>query len=750
MQENKNRRSLFQYFLIAYRLTCKAFCHFFYDLFRSTRTPLIIQMEIAECGAAALAIVLAYYGKHIPLAEARQECGVSRDGSKAIYMLKAARHYGLKAQGAQVHNIEDLSYLKMPLIVHWQFNHFVVLEEIRGDNVYVNDPAIGRRRLTKKEFSSGFTGIILLLEPSDDFQPVGQSFSSYKALKERFQHSSTALIFIVLATLALTLMGMMGPGFMKIFVDDILIAERHTWFIPLIVGLAAITFLEAILLWVQQTHLVRLQLNMMVKQSARFLWHVLHLPILFFAQRFAGDIQARMAANDRIADLLSGQLSSSIVSFLTLILYIILMFFLNVSLTIVVVCVGFLNMLLLYLIGEKMSDMNYQLLQEQGKLSGLSMNGLHIIETLKATGTEDGFFLNWTGLHAKTINSQQKIMFYNQILLIGPALITGLTTVTILGWGSWQIIQGDLTIGTLLAFQMLAALFYVPLNILLGMAGQIQQIRGDLLRLTDIQHHPLDKMLAQRQESDVSSAVAKLNGKVTLQDVTFGYSPMEPPLIKKLNLEILPGQRVAIVGATGSGKSTIAKLILSLYSPWSGQILFDDQPIETLPREVLKHSLALVDQDLFLYEGTTRANLTLWNPEIQDRSIFEALKDAAIEEEVFIHGGLDHDMNENGSNYSGGERQRLEIARALAINPSILVLDEATSALDSITEKTIYQNLKQRNCTLIIISHRVSTIRDSDHILVLDKGEIVEHGTHDTLMSKESRYKTLMKLELVS
>lgn len=734
-------------FLNLYHQAYKACYHLVYDLFRPTRTPLFIQMEIAECGAAALAIVLAHYGRYIPLAEARQACGVSRDGSKAMNMLKAARQYGLKAQGAQVHEIDVLTELKMPFIVHWMFNHFVVVEEITPENVYINDPAIGRRRLTKDEFSKGFTGIILLIEPCEEFQPGGQPFSSLTALKQRLQSSQKALVFVVLATLALAIPGLLTPGFMKIFVDDILIAERHAWFIPLIVGLFIITLFGAVLLWLQQVHLMRMQLNIMVKQSANFLWHVFHLPMLFFAHRFAGDIQVRMAANDRIADLLSGQLSSSVISLLTLMLYILVMAVLNIPLTVVVVLAGIFNMGLLYVIAEKMSDMNYRLLQEQGKLSGLAMNGLHIIETLKATGSEDGFFLSWVGTHAKSINSQQKIMLYNQVLLIGPTLISGLTTVTILGWGSWQIIQGELTLGTLLAFQLLSAAFYVPLGTLVGMAGQIQRIRGDLLRLTDVQHHPLDVRCLEAKI--IESSCEKLKGKVSLQGVTFGYSPMEPPIIKDLNLEILPGQRVAIVGATGSGKSTISKLISGLYTPWSGQILFDDREVQEIPRDVLGHSLALVDQDIFLYEGTTRANLTLWNAEVPDRDIYQALRDACIEEEVFIHGGLEREMAENGANYSGGERQRIEIARALSINPSILVLDEASSALDAITENHIYNNLKQRACTLIVISHRVSTIRDSDHIIVLDQGVIIEQGPHEKLMAMDGHYKSLMKLELV-
>ncbi len=378
------------------------------------------------------------------------------------------------------------------------------------------------------------------------------------------------------------------------------------------------------------------------------------------------------------------------------------------------------------------------------------MNGLHIMETLKATGTEESFFLKWVGLHTQSINSQQKIYLYNQVLMIVPTLVTGMTTVTILGWGSWKIMQGELTIGTLLAFQMLSAKFYAPLGTLLGLAGNIQKIRGDLLRLDDVQQHPLDQRLVETSAVKATQPLTKLKGKVTLRQITFGYSRLDPPFVDHLDLTIEPGQRVAIVGATGSGKSTIAKLIAGLYTPWSGELLFDDQPVNTISRDVLANSLALVDQDIFLYEGTVRNNLTLWNHEIPERDIRSALKNACIEDEIFSHGGLDTEMVENGANFSGGQRQRLEIARAMAIKPSILLLDEATSSLDTLTEQQIYKNLKTCGSTLLIIAHRVSTIRDCDNILVLDQGQVVEQGTHNQLMKRDGPYRKLMKLELVT
>ncbi len=713
------------------------------------KTPTVLQMEITECGAAALSIILAYYGRHISLEEVRAACGVSRDGSKAINMMKAARNYGLIATGAQVDEIEELKQVRCPYIVFWEFNHFVVVEGIGDDKIFINDPAIGQRTVDYQEFSRAFTGVLLLMEPGPDFKQGGTTPSVIKSLRDRLGNATTSLAFVTLATFALVIPGLLAPGFMKIFIDDVLIRDMEAWFIPLVLCMAVTACFASVLSWTQQIHLLRMQLKLMLTSSANFLWHIFSLPMSFFAQRFSGDIQERIGANSRIASFLSGQLSSSAISLITLVFYAFVMALLSWTLALIVIVVGAIKFTMLYLVAQKIANLNRRFLQEWGRLTGISMNGLQTIETLKATASEDDYFLRWASCHAKTINTQQYIMFYNQLLMVGPTLLSGLTTITTLGLGSWQIMQGDLTIGTLVAFQLLSASFNAPLGTLLGLAGNIQKIRGDLTRLDDVLQHPREPRVMNQQIIKDSDCPLQLSGKIELKQVTFGYSQLEDPFIDKFNLSIERGARIALVGSTGSGKSTLAKLVCGLYPPWSGKILFDGTPIDKIPRSVLAQSLSLVDQDIFLFEGTIRDNLTLWNNEIPDEDLLRALKDACVEDAVLERGGLDSEMTENGANFSGGQRQRIEIARALVNNPKILILDEGTSALDAITEHKIYTNLKRRNCTLFIIAHRVSTIRDCDEIIVLQQGKIIEKGTHEAMIQQNGFYQQLIKLEQV-
>ncbi|MEN8236560.1 MAG: NHLP family bacteriocin export ABC transporter peptidase/permease/ATPase subunit [Pseudomonadota bacterium] len=715
---------------------------------RPNKTPVILQIEMSDSGAACLAIILAYYGKYISLEEARDVSGISRNGGEAINVLLAARYYGLDAQGIQVQDIKSVEKIKEPCIAFWEFNHYVIVEHICKDKVYINDPALGPRALSLDDFSHSFTGIIISLKPGKKFKKGGLPLSTFKMLKQRIAHQKIPLTFICLTTIALALPGIITPGFSKIFVDNVLIGGIEEWFVPLALVILGATLLEASLTWVQQIHLLRLHLQVMASQSCRLLWHIIHLPMAFFSQRYAGDIQTYMLANYKIASILSGQLSSSIANISVLFALVLVMLLLNIHLTVVVVTIGILNMLLLFIIAEKIRYMNQLFLQEQGELTGLIMNGIHIIETLKATVTEDQCFLKWVGMHAQTINAQQKIYFYNQALVIMPTLFSGITTVTVLCWGSWKIMHGDLTIGTLLAFQMLSKRFHAPVATLVGMSGSIQKIRGDLLRLTDILHQPLDKQVVETSSVPVPYPLRKLTGEITLRQINFGYKKLEAPFIKDFNVQIEPGQHVAIVGASGSGKSTIAKLITGLYAPWSGEILFDGQPMNTISREVLVNSLSLVDRENHIYEGTLRDNLTLWDPKVPEKDIHKALKLACIEEEVYTHGKLEKLMLENGANYSGGQRQCLEIARALITHPRILILDEATTALDTLKEKQIFQNLKAINCTLVIIAHRISTIRNCDNILVIDQGSILEQGTHEQLIKKKGAYKKMQNLEM--
>lgn len=702
------------------------------------QTPTLLQMEVTECGAAALGIILAFYQRYVPLEELRIACGVSRDGSKAVNMLKAARRYGLDAHGAKI-EVEELKELQFPVIAFWEFNHFVVIEGFSAQKVYLNDPATGPRTITHEEFSRSFTGVVLVFKPTPAFQAGGKKITLRSMLVPRLKGLKKSLFFVIFASLALVIPGVLIPGFAKIFIDEVLVKQLSGWLLPLLWGIAITAVLRAVLSFLQQYYLLRLQMKIAVTSSTHFIWHVLRLPFTFFSQRLLGDIQSRVAANDTIARWLSGDLSTSIVSLISMVFYGAILFFFDWQLTLIALFATGLNVALLWYVARGIANSSRRLQQELGKLTGIEMSGLQAIETLKATSSEDDFFQRWAGHHAKTLNSQQKIQIYSLVLKILPPFLTGLVSIIILGLGSWQIIQGDLTIGTLVAFQSLLVSFNQPLMTLLDMGNQMQQIRADLARVEDVFKHPEDPRYSIARTSQVPDG--KTAGKLELQNISFGYSPLEPPLLENINLVLNPGQRIAIVGSSGSGKSTLAKLICGLYTPWSGTIAWDEKPMATIPPETLTRSLAWVDQEIFLFAGSVEDNLTLWDSTIPADKLRQAVADALLTPVLAnrVH-GLTSSVLPGGVNFSGGQRQQLEIARVLAQEPRVLVLDEATAALDAATEYQIMENIKKRNCSLLMVAHRLSTVRDCDEILVMEKGKIVERGTHEALYEKQGAY----------
>ena len=726
-------------------------------LHRTTRvrTPTVLQMEAAECGAAALAIVLGYHGKFVPLEELRVACGVSRDGTNAGNIVKAAARYGLKAKGYS-HEPGDLPALPLPLIVFWHFNHFVVVEGFGKGRVYLNDPASGPTQVSDAEFSENFTGVVLVFERGPDFKPGGQSRSLLRPLRQRLAGSEWGLLFVALASLLLVVPGLAAPIFTQIFVDRCLVAGRTEWVLPLLAGMAITAALRAALTWVQQHSLLRLESKLTLTSSYRFFRHVLRLPLEFFAQRYGGEIGARVAINDRVAVLLSGELASQLLNALMAALYLILMLCYDPLLTGVAVIIVALDVLVLRYVARHRRDVNQRLLQERSKLTGTSMAGLQAIETLKATGGEADFFSRWSGLLAKVMGAEQKLSLSTLCLWVVPVLLVSFGTVAILGFGSLRVMSGSLSIGALVAFQSFMASFLAPVGKLVGLGASLQEVEGQLDRLDDVLRAPVAPDFAEDKETgrqgdkekdsnSVSFSSAKLAGQLELRNITFGYSPLDPPLIEGFNLHVKPGARVALVGRSASGKSTVAKLITGLYQPWSGEVLLDGLPRAEVARPLLCNSLAMVDQDFFLFEGAVREVLTLWDETVAEEDVIQAAKDACIHEDIAARpGGYGSMVEEGGRNFSGGQRQRLEIARALATNPSLLVLDEATSALDPVTEKMIDDNLRRRGCTCVIIAHRLSTIRDCDEIIVLEQGKIVQRGTHGELCAAGGPYQRLI------
>ncbi|BAI74520.1 ATP-binding cassette subfamily C (plasmid) [Azospirillum sp. B510] len=722
---------------------------------RRRRVPTILQMEATECGAASLSMLLAHHGRRVPLEVLRVACGVSRDGSKASNILRAARAYGLECKGFK-RETKQLVELPTPMIVFWNFNHFLVVEGIdrKRNRVWLNDPASGPRRISVEEFDRGFTGVCLAFVKGPDFTPGGTKPALTGNLLRRLGGAEAALSFLVVSTLALVVPGLVVPAFSKVFIDSVLTQSLKGWLAPLAIGMALTAAARAILTYLQQMQLARLEVKLSLSSSSNFLWHVLRLPIEFFSQRHPGDIGNRVAANDRVAQLLSGQLATNLVGMVSIVFYAIVMASFDVALTVVGVALALLNLIVLRAVSRAREDGSQKLLKHQGQLAAASVGGIVMVETLKSSGTENDFFARWAGMQANYLNSQQQLSKWSTLLNAVPPLLESLSTAVILGLGGFRVMDGAMTIGGIVAFQSLLASFNQPIAGLVSLGGSLQTIKGDLSRLDDV----LQYRTAERLK-DTGAALgampggampvqAKLSGRIEIRDVVFGYNRMEPPLVNGVSLTIEPGQRVALVGGSGSGKSTLAKLVTGLYQPWSGQILFDDLALDEIAHQRFAQSVASVDQEIFLFGGSVTENVAMWDPTIRESDVAAALRDAEMLDIIDARPGRFSAMiEEGGANFSGGQRQRLEIARALAGDPSILVLDEATSALDGLVEKRIDDNVRRRGCTCLIVAHRLSTVRDCDEIIVLEGGQIVQRGTHEEMMDVDGPYRRLIQAE---
>jgi ATP-binding cassette subfamily C protein len=720
-------------------------------------------MEALECGAAALGIVLAYYGKWVPLEDLRTACGVSRDGSRAANVIRAARTYGLEAKGMRL-DPADLDDLELPVIVFWNFNHFVVINGTSKAGVSLQDPAVGSRTVTWDEFDTSFTGVALVLSPGDTFVRDGKPPSATKGLIRRLVGGHSALVLCLLAGIGLLVPGLLVPAAVRIFVDQYLGAGDRSWLWVLVAAMAGAAVVQIGFTWLQQLVLLRLSTKLSVSMSTGFFAHALRLPVEFFTQRYAGHVVNRIQLNDQVATLLSSQLSATLLSSVTAAFYVILMAIYDWQLTLITLVLAGGNVVVGTLGRRSQRDANDRIVAAQGTALATMAGGLVNIEALKSTSEENSFFSRWAGQQAKLVNAQQGLSLAISTTSAAPVMLTSISTAAVVGVGAWQVIGGHLSLGTLTAFQVLVVGFMGPLGQLVGFGQTVRQAAANLVSLDDVLDHPTDPDLEVAVSSSgngrsgdgrsgdgrsgaggTAHGPVALSGALELRDITFGYSPLEPPLIEGFSLRVEPGQRVALVGATASGKSTVARLAAGLARPWSGSIEVDGTDRRRLPRPVLAATLSLVDQDIHLFEGSVADNITLWDPTITEEAIVRAASDAAIHDDIIRRpGGYARAILEGGADWSGGQRQRLEIARALATDPAILILDEATAALDALVEAEIDQRLRARGCSCLIVAHRLSTIRDSDEIVVLDHGRPVERGRHEDLLARGDQYSALV------
>lgn len=707
------------------------------------KTPTIFQMEATECGAASLSMIFAYYGHHIPLEKMRIETGVSRDGCSAGNLMRAAKKHGFECKGFRK-EIKDLVKLKPPCIIHWNFNHFVVFEGTKFGHAYINDPAVGRRKLTMEELDDGFTGVVLTFNKTSNVKRQRKQRKSKDYVTKRLQGKYGVIFKLFYVGVLLVFPGILLPVLSQAFIDDILSGGNTLWFTQFMIFMAAAIVLKAGLSYYRGFLLQKVQNKITLVSSYDFLLHLFKLPLEFFDQRYTGDLVNRADNNENVNSFLAGDLAETILNIIIAGFYLIILFIYSTSLTFVGLGCIVINLLIVKIFSGTIARMSMKLQQDSGKLYGVICSGLSITSTLKASGAENEYLGRILGFHAKTIDVEQRLSKLQEIINAITGAIDKISDVAILTLGAIFVVRGEFTVGMLVAFTSFFDSFNEPIADLIKFIKKIQSLKADVSRVTDIENYDVDINYTKEIKGRIETR--KIQGDVQFYNVSFGYSKLKEPLINRFSFNILSGQTIAFVGYSGCGKSTISKLASGLYEPWNGEVLYDGKKLKDISREVINASISAVNQNITLFSGSIRDNITMWNDSILEKDVVNAAKDACIHDVILKKpGGYDFVLTENGDNLSGGQRQRLEIARALVTNPTVLIMDEATSALDPIVEKKIMDNIKRRGCTCLIVAHRLSAIRDCDMIIVMKNGQVVQQGNHDELSAQEGYYKQFIR-----
>lgn len=708
------------------------------------RVPMIMQLEMLECGAACFAMIMGYYGKWITLEQARIDCGVSRDGSSAKNIMRAAKGYGMEVHAYKLEPEALFKEGPFPCMIHWGFNHFVVLDGFHGNKAVLNDPARGRLVVSWEEFDREFTGVCMTMAPGPDFVPEGTRKNVWKYAGERIKGTGSSTIFVALTTVIIAFLGILQPIFNQVFLDRLLTGTNKDWLFGFLVVLGVYSGVLVLMSWINAIYGLKIQGKISAVGNSSYLWKILRLPMQFFDQRLPGDLVERQSTNASIAGDLVNTFGPLVINSWMMVFYLVLMLRRSLFLTMIGVGSLAINLLVSGWITQRRVNIQRVQMRDQSKFSSAVVTGIDMIETIKASGVEKGYFARLSGYQASVNEGETRFAKFNQWLEIIPRLCGALANLAVLGYGMDLVLNGEMTLGMIMAFQGFLNAFTAPATSMVSAGQSLQEMLTQMERVDDVMNYEND---AWFQEREIIERQEKLSGQIELKNVTFGYSRFAAPVIENFSMKVKPGEKIAIVGASGCGKSTLVKLLTGLSNAWSGEILFDGIEISKMDRDIFTASVSVVDQEVILFDDTIANNISMWDDTMEDGDIITAAKDAQIHEDIRKAGGYQNKIQEEGRDLSGGQRQRLEIARALAKNPSICILDEATSALDAKTEYEVVNAISKRGITCIVVAHRLSTIRDCDEIIVLDQGQIVESGTHEELMKLDGFYKMLISSE---